>query len=224
MGKDEFQVMVHSLDNGKALPEYTDDGNKFELDEAKTSYTNGWDIVNLATVDVINLVLKKLFGDGIQKDYFFKSDEKQTDITVKVHIEHLEIKELNGTLASMRLMLKDCMILGTLEGSPAGAAVDEIIVCFDVMLQQVSFETESGKTLDLYLDLKAKDAIKNPSVEVKSDNPLLKYVLKGILEDGIQKIIDSIPIDEPYKICSIGMDAEKLQKEDWIIPDYAQCH
>lgn len=41
MGKDEFQVMVHSLDNGKALPEYTDDGNKFELDEAKTSYTNG---------------------------------------------------------------------------------------------------------------------------------------------------------------------------------------
>lgn len=221
MGNEEFLAMMHSLDNRKALSEYMDDGNKFELDEAKTSYTNGWDIVNLATVDVINLVLKKLFGDGIQKDYFFKVDEKKTDVTVKVYIEPLEIKELNGTLANMRLMLKDCMILGELEGTPVGETIDEIIVCFDVMLQQVSLETESGKTLDLYLDIKAQDAIKNPSVDVKSDNLLLKYVLKGVIEDGIQKIIDSIPMDEPYKICSIGMDAEKLQKEDWIIPDYA---
>ena len=85
----------------------------------------------------------------------------------------------------------------------------------------VSLETESGTTLDLYLDVKAKDAIKNPSVEVQTDNIFIKYVLQGILEESLQKIIGSLPIDEPYKICSVEMDEGKLQKADWIIPDHA---
>lgn len=85
----------------------------------------------------------------------------------------------------------------------------------------VSLETESGTTLDLYLDVKAKDAIKNPSVEVQTDNIFIKYVLQGILEESLQKIIGGLPIDEPYKICSVEMDEGKLQKADWIIPDHA---
>ncbi len=71
------------------------------------------------------------------------------------------------------------------------------------------------------MDVKAKDAIKNPSVEVQTDNIFIKYVLQGILEESLQKIIGSLPIDEPYKICSVEMDEGKLQKADWIIPDHA---
>lgn len=63
------------------------------------------------------------------------------------------------------------------------------------------------------MDVKAKDAIKNPSVEVQTDNIFIKYVLQGILEESLQKIIGSLPIDEPYKICSVEMDEGKLQKQ-----------
>ncbi len=220
MGKEEFQTMMCPLGNGKALQAYMEDGNDFELDEAKTSYTNGWDIVNLATVDMVNLVLKKIFGDGFWESYSFKPDES-TDITLQAHIETMEITELNGTLATIKMMMEECTVSGMLEGTDVAATVGEIKAGFQAELQQVSLETETGTALDLYLDVKAKDAIKNPSVEVQTDNVFIKYVLQGILEECLQKIIDSLPIDEPYKICSVEMNEEKLQKADWIIPDYA---
>ena len=162
--------MMCPLGDGKALQAYMEDGNDFELDEAKTSYTNGWDIVNLATI---------------------------------------------------KMMMEECTVSGMLEETVVATMVGEIKVGFQAELQQVSLETETGTALDLYLDVKAKDAIKNPSVEVQTDNVFIKYVLQGILEESLQKIIDSLPIDEPYKICSVEMDEGKLQKADWIIPDYA---
>lgn len=221
MGKEEFQTMMCPLGNGKALQAYMEDGNDFELDEAKTSYTNGWDIVNLATVDMVNLVLKKIFGDGIWESYSFKLDEESTDITLQAHIEAMEITDLNGTLATIKMMMEECTVSGMLEGTVVATTVGEIKVGFQAELQQVSLETEAGTALDLYLDVKAKDAIKNPSVEVQTDNVFIKYVLQGIMEDSLQKIIDSLPIEKPYKICSVEMDEGKLQKAGWIIPDYA---
>lgn len=180
MGKEEFQIMMCPLGNGKALQAYMEDGNDFELDEAKTSYTNGWDIVNLATVDMVNLVLKKIFGDGIWESYSFKLDEESSDITLQAHIEAMEITDLNGTLATIKMMMEECTVSGMLEGTVVATTVGEIKVGFQAELQQVSLETEAGTALDLYLDVKAKDAIKNPSVEVQTDNVFIKYVLQGI--------------------------------------------
>ena len=124
--------MMCPLGDGKALQAYMEDGNDFELDEAKTSYTNGWDIVNLATI---------------------------------------------------KMMMEECTVSGMLEETVVATMVGEIKVGFQAELQQVSLETETGTALDLYLDVKAKDAIKNPSVEVQTDNVFIKYVLQGILEE-----------------------------------------
>lgn len=220
MGKEEFQAMMSPLGDGKALQTYMEDGNDFELEEAKTSYTNGWDIVNLTTVDMVDLVLKKIFGDGFWKSYSFKQEKKSTDITLQTHIATMEITALNGTLATIKMMMEECTVSGMLEGTVVATSVGEIKAGFQVELQQVSLETESGTTLDLYLDVKAKDAIKNPSVEVQTDNFFIKCILEEVLREGLKNIINSLPIDEPYKICSVEMDEGKLQKAGWIIPDH----
>ena len=220
MGKEEFQAMMSPLGDGKALQTYMEDGNDFELEEAKTSYTNGWDIVNLTTVDMVDLVLKKIFGDGFWKSYSFKQEKKSTDITLQTHIATMEITALNGTLATIKMMMEECTVSGMLEGTVVATSVGEIKAGFQVELQQVSLETESGTILDLYLDVKAKDAIKNPSVEVQTDNFFIKCVLEEVLREGLKNIINSLPIDEPYKICSVEMDEGKLQKAGWIIPDH----
>ncbi|EOS74671.1 hypothetical protein C819_02975 [Lachnospiraceae bacterium 10-1] len=220
MGKEEFQAMMSPLGDGKALQTYMEDGNDFELEEAKTSYTNGWDVANQVALNMINLVLKKIVGDGFWESYTFTQDDKSSDIIFKAHIETMEVVEINDTEATMRMVMKECTASGKLERTDVDVTIGEIEVRFDVNLEEVSFETESGKTLDLYLDLKKKDAIQDPIVEVQIDSRFIKYALEGLLADGIGKIINSLPM-EPYKICSVEMDEEKLQKADWIIPDYA---
>lgn len=222
MKKDALIDMMSPLANKEVLSKRLGEEEKdFTLEEANTDYTNGWDIVNLATVDIVNLALSKLFCDKIKIDVPVKSEDQTTDLNIATTIGEFKVTELNGSLANIEMQLEDCAVSGVLSGNNINLTVGDIVFTLQVALQDVSLETKSGKKLELYLDLKADDAIKNIDVDIHCDNFLLKCVLDEILPTVFDKIIDQIPVNEPYKICSVEIDEETQNKTNWLIPDYA---
>lgn len=221
MEKNEFMEMVPSMADKEMLLKQLEEGADFTLDEAKTNFTNGWDMVNLATLDAINMIFDKLFGDGIDLNVPLKSDDQRTDMSLETVLAEFAFTDINGSLANMKMQFKNCTASGILNGDNIDFAIGDIAITFEVYLQQVSLETESGKSLELYLDLKADDAIRNINVDVECDNFLLMCILKEILPKVFEKIVDQIPVNQPYKICTVDIDEETQTKLNWLIPDFA---
>ncbi len=221
MGKNVFTDIMSPLADKEALLKQVEDEEDFTLDEAKTTYTNGWDIVNLATLDVINSVFSALFSNGIEVSVPLKSDDQTTVLKLKTVINTFKFTDLNGSLASMELQLENCTVSGVLNGDSIECVVGKIVITFNVELQKVSLETESGNSMELYLDLWADDVISDIDTDVESDHFVLKCVLDEILPQAFEKIIDQIPIKEPYKICTVDIDEKTQDKINWLIPDFA---
>lgn len=219
--KSVFMDMVSPLVKREALSEQVGDAENFTLDEAKTSYTNGWDIVNLATLDVINMAFSKLFSNGVKINVPLTSEEKKTDLNLEIDIDKFIFADLNGCLANMEIQFGNCTVSGVLDGNDIDCTLENLEITFQVALQKVSLETESGKNLELYLDLWADDAISNIDIKVECNNFFLKCFLDEILPDVFEKIIGQIPIAEPYKICTVEIDEETQDKINWLIPDFA---
>lgn len=221
MKKDALIDMMSPLANKEVLSKRLGEEEDFTLEEANTSYTNGWDIVNLATLDIVNLALSKLFSDEIKINVPLVSEDQTANLNMEATIGEFKFDRIDNSLASMTMVLKDCTVSGVLSGDSINLKMNDITFTFQVELEQISLETESGKNLELYLDLHGNDVITNINVKVDCENFLLQCVLDEILPVMFQEIVKELPVNEPYKICTVDIDEETQNKMNWLIPDYA---
>lgn len=221
MGKSAFVDLMSPLANKEVLLKQVGDEEEFTLKDATTDYTNGWDIVNLATLDIVNMAFSKLFSNGVKINVPITSEDKKADLILETNIDKFIFTDLNGALANMEIQSGNCTLSGTLDGKDMDCTIGSIVITFQVKLEEVSLETESGKKLELYLDLKADNAIRSIIVDAECDSFILKCVLDEILPTVFEKIIGQIPIEEPYKICTVEIDEETQNKINWLIPDVA---
>ncbi|MBQ9989587.1 MAG: hypothetical protein IJP31_01390 [Lachnospiraceae bacterium] len=225
MSKEKLVEMMFPSDDKTKMIKYLEEGTgDFTLPEAQVCYTNGWDIVNVATVDAINQILERVFGKGVVLDIPAMSDIPEIDVNIETTLDSFRITELNGSLADITTILKDCSLSGTYDGTPVNGKVKGVELSFQIMLQELILETEKGTNLELYLSFKEVDTIKNINVKVDldTDSKIARALLNELMEAIAQKIISGITANQAYKICTVEIDEQTQERLSWIIPEYAR--